>query len=94
MTTTLADAAALTAAFLGGAAATAAVIAMPWAVRRFYPASETYAGFQAAARPELPCEGTCRGARPHEDHGDGTATCTDCGTPRVTSPGTHLNGAS
>lgn len=83
MTTTLADGAALAAVLLGGAAVLAAVIALPKAVRRLYPASETYAGFQAAARPELPCEGTCQGARPHEDHGDGTATCTGCGTPRA-----------
>jgi len=34
----------------------------------------------------LSCEGQCRGRTAlHEDHGDGTATCTRCGTPRATT---------
>lgn len=31
----------------------------------------------------LPCEGYCPGRTPHEDDGDGTATCMPCGTPRA-----------
>jgi hypothetical protein len=33
----------------------------------------------------LACEGHCRGRTRHEDHGDGSATCTGCGTPRTTA---------
>lgn len=34
------------------------------------------------------CEGHCRARRTlHEDHGDGTATCTRCGAPRHTTDG-------
>ncbi|MDX2700340.1 hypothetical protein [Streptomyces ipomoeae] len=52
-----------------------------------YPAGATYAAFRAdtstASLPVVECEGTCSGATTHENHGDGTATCTTCGTPRT-----------
>ncbi|MBD9703418.1 hypothetical protein IHE56_15270 [Streptomyces sp. ID01-12c] len=60
-----------------------------------HPHAATYARFHTDPAPRLAeCEGTCEGSTGHEGDGDGIATCTGCGTPRVTSPGTHLNGAS
>lgn len=58
-----------------------------------YPASATYAAFRDEYGT-AECEGTCSGATAHEHHGDGTATCTRCGTPRVSGAGIHLNGVS
>ncbi len=34
-------------------------------------------------RERLECEGLCEGATAHEPDGDGTATCSTCGTPRA-----------
>ncbi|MCL6733332.1 hypothetical protein [Streptomyces neyagawaensis] len=45
-----------------------------------YPAGATYAAFRPE-RGTAECEITCEGATEHEDEGDGTATCTGCGTP-------------
>lgn len=58
-----------------------------------YPVGATYAGLRTEDGT-AECEGTCPGITVHEHHGDGTATCTRCGTPRVCGPGTHLNGVS
>lgn len=46
--------------------------------------AELYEDLQARS---LACQGQCLGSRRtlHEDHGDGTATCTRCGTPRHTT---------
>lgn len=46
-----------------------------------YPVGAAYAGFRTED-DTAECEGTCTGATGHERHGDGTATCTGCGTPR------------
>jgi hypothetical protein len=60
-----------------------------------HPHAATYARFHTdPAPPAADCEGTCAGSTTHEDDGDGTATCTGCGTPRTTDTGAHLNGAS
>lgn len=49
--------------------------------RRAVPA--LYEDLQATS---LPCEGRCLARTTlHEDHGDGSATCTRCGTPRSTA---------
>jgi hypothetical protein len=61
------------------------------------PARATYTRFHTDdATPALlaECEGTCPGSTAHEDDGEGTATCTGCGTPRPTGPSHHLNGTS
>lgn len=63
----------------------------------YRPDEATYARFHtdnASYPPYAECEGTCPGSTPHEDDGEGTATCTGCGTPRPLGPSSHLNGAS
>ncbi|MFF7259516.1 hypothetical protein ACFZCL_04370 [Streptomyces sp. NPDC008159] len=48
-----------------------------------YPAHATYARFHTdPPSPRAECEGNCEGVTEHEEAGDGTATCTGCGTPR------------
>lgn len=61
-----------------------------------HPHAATYARFHTdnPTPPTAECEGTCPGLTEHEDDGEGTATCTRCGTPRVAGLGAHLNGAS
>lgn len=105
-TVTLTDVALTLAAYLLGAATVAALIAALIAARvlarRRYQGRnpEPYAGFRTAAHTgnghlmPLQCEGRCPGTRMHETDGDGGATCTTCGTPRVAGADTHLNGAS